>query len=214
MYYLIYKITNTVNGKIYVGSHKTNNQNDGYMGSGKYLNYAFKKHGMGKFLKEILFVYDNAAEMYAKEAEIVNEDFLSEENTYNLKRGGFGGFDYINRIGKNIYGKNGQLGYGGNNLHKGWNRIRTPEEAAKQSATLKDGFATGRLTPSFTNRQHTEQAKENMRQAKAGQQTGELNSQYGTCWINHATLGNKKIKKDEIAVYTELGYVLGRKINK
>jgi len=28
--------------------------------------------------------------MYAKEAELVNEDYLSNDNTYNLKKGGEG----------------------------------------------------------------------------------------------------------------------------
>jgi hypothetical protein len=31
MHYLIYKITNAVNGKIYVGAHKTDDVNDGYL---------------------------------------------------------------------------------------------------------------------------------------------------------------------------------------
>src|SRR5690606_8063732 len=42
-------------------------------------------------------------EMYAKEAEIVNEDFLATENTYNLIIGGFGrfgGLDYLNNKDK------------------------------------------------------------------------------------------------------------------
>ena len=46
------------------------------------------------FLKEsneVLFVFDTPEEMYAKEAELVNEEFLLNENTYNLKQGGFGG---------------------------------------------------------------------------------------------------------------------------
>lgn len=97
MFFLVYKTTNKINGKCYVGSHKTENLDDGYFGSGKYLLRAIEKHGIDNFVREILFQFDNPKDMYAKEAEIVNEDFLMNENTYNLKVGGFGGFDYINK---------------------------------------------------------------------------------------------------------------------
>ncbi len=40
MYYVIYKTTNLVNGKFYIGKHQTNDLNDGYIGSGKILRLA------------------------------------------------------------------------------------------------------------------------------------------------------------------------------
>lgn len=96
MYYTIYKITNQIDGKFYIGSHKTKNLNDNYMGSGKYLRYAQEKHGIENFTKEILYIFNTPEEMYQKEAEIVNENYLETNNTYNLKIGGFGGWDHIN----------------------------------------------------------------------------------------------------------------------
>ena len=106
MFYIVYKITNQIDGKFYIGSHKTKDLNDNYMGSGKYLKRAIDKYGVDNFTKEVLYVFETPEEMYAKEAEIVNEDFLATENTYNLKIGGFGGWDYINANDKLRVDKN------------------------------------------------------------------------------------------------------------
>ena len=90
------------------------------MGSGKRLKHAQNKYGVENFVKEILFVFDTFEKMDAKEAELVTEEFCRQPTNYNIAPGGFGGgFRYINTTGLNLYGKNGQSGYGMENLIDG-----------------------------------------------------------------------------------------------
>lgn len=54
IYYIVYRTTNHVNEKFYIGSHQTKKINDGYLGSGKYLKKAIKKYGRKNFTRDIL----------------------------------------------------------------------------------------------------------------------------------------------------------------
>lgn len=88
VFFTVYKTTNTVNGKIYIGAHKTRNPNDGYLGSGSALRTAITKYGREAFSKEVLFSFSTEAEMLDKERELVTEEFCDRKDNYNLKVGG------------------------------------------------------------------------------------------------------------------------------
>lgn len=104
--YTVYKVTNSMNGKFYVGVHKTSNPNDSYLGSGEQIKRAIRKYGRSSFIKQVLHEYDSAAAAYAREAEIVNESFIKDPMTYNMYIGGFGkGIEVANANGLNNKGK-------------------------------------------------------------------------------------------------------------
>lgn len=87
-YYIVYQITNKINNKIYIGVHITENINDKYMGSGTNIKKAIKEFGKENFEKIILFNCNSKEEMLEKERELVNEEFIKNNNTYNIVLGG------------------------------------------------------------------------------------------------------------------------------
>jgi len=90
IYHVVYKITNKVNGKIYIGKHSTANLNDPYLGSGDSIEKAKVKYGLHSFTKEILSTHDTSDEAYAEEARIVTIDFIKRRDNYNKVPGGKG----------------------------------------------------------------------------------------------------------------------------
>ena len=91
MFYTIYKTTNVLDGKYYIGKHQTLKIDDRYLGSGIWLKRAIKLHGRRNFKKEILFVFETEAEMNAKEKELITEELVKSPLSYNIGIGGEGG---------------------------------------------------------------------------------------------------------------------------
>jgi hypothetical protein len=89
--HIVYLTTNLVNGKFYIGYHKTCNLNDSYLGSGKHLLNSVAKHGRENFKKETLFIFDSKEEAYAKEIEIIALHRKLNPLCMNMHVGGSGG---------------------------------------------------------------------------------------------------------------------------
>jgi len=213
MHYTIYQITNLVNGKVYIGAHKTKDLEDDYMGSGKILKRAIEKYSIENFSKEILADFATSEEMFNMESTLVNEDFIACKTNYNIKLGGCGGFDYINKTkSKEDCHKHAKIGYNANKyaMHNHEKSVY----AGNRSKELKKGIhAPGyHFGMSFKGKKHTEETKEQMRNSHRGKHTGSKNSNFGNCWIYNLLLKeSKSIPKDSINEWLSNGWVKGRK---
>ena len=73
----------------------------------------------------------------------------------------------------------------------------------------------GELVLFWKNRAHTQETKNKISDTfkKNKHQQGEKNSQYGTCWVMKGEV-SKKIKKDDLDIYINDGWIKGRKCKK
>lgn len=86
----IYKITNLVNNKIYVGKDTTSDPN--YFGSGLIISRSLKKYGMENFIKEIIDETDDYNELSKKEIYWISYYKSTDRKIgYNIAPGGDGG---------------------------------------------------------------------------------------------------------------------------
>lgn len=137
--YFVYKITNQVNGKIYIG--KTNNIRVRWnkhkrtaivktQGQFSYLHKAMNKYGAENFSIETLGEYDTEAEALNQESYYINLLHANERTIgYNLTLGG-----------------DGSLGY------------KHTEETIKLLCEIRKGTQTG-VDNNFYGKKHTEETK-------------------------------------------------------
>lgn len=147
-YHYIYKTTNILNNKFYIGMHSTNNLKDGYMGSGKILWYSINKYGKEKHNIEIIEFLLNRELLKLRETEILSEKVLNNPQCMNLTWGGRGGWDHI---------KNDKLKENATKGHikQKWLRENDPiwesNKRKKLSESAKKAHREGRstVTPQF-----------------------------------------------------------------
>ena len=136
MIYGLYKITNLVDGKMYIGKHVTDDIDDDYMGSGKYLKRAIKKYGRENFRKEWLGFYEDEEELNYMERVFVDDTWVSRSDTYNLKIGGEGGSARGRVVSEETRRKMSESHIGRPNLYlRG--RVQSLEERKRRSMANK-----------------------------------------------------------------------------
>lgn len=149
MRFLVYETTNKVNGKKYRGAHACQCEECSYLGSGRLFKKALAKYGPAQFERTILVECSSSEEMFRQEAELVNADWVADPQTYNLKVGGEGGWDFINR-----------------------NKVRwNPEKRAAHSEVMKQKRKEGTWKPhqqpkGFLGKTHSSAAKQKISKAQ------------------------------------------------
>jgi len=204
-YHYLYKTTNTVNNKFYVGMHSTDNLEDGYLGSGKYLRNSIKKYGRDKFKIEFLEFFKTRDDLVEREKNLVNEDLIKTPLCMNLRPGGEGGFLSIENQRK-------RSSAGGTATQKKF--LEDDKFRAKISKIRSDQMKNhpNLITCNWTNRKHKQTTKDKIGRTNSEKQRGVKNSQFGTCWI-FKSFENKKIKKSDLNLYLQQGWIKGRITN-
>jgi len=209
MYYYIYQITNLLNGKIYVGKHKSikHPYENGYYGSGKQIIEAIKKYGIENFKKEVLHYCSSLEEMADKEAKVVTEDFVKRLDTYNMHRGGNGGWDHYH--GSEMHSENCRKG--GKISAKILNEFIT-EQKTNNTQWWKEWYnKVCEANKELVIRAQSPKAKEKRKATfeKIKHQTGKSNSQFGRIWISNVL--TKEVKR--ITIHDDIpdGWVRGKK---
>lgn len=91
MFGFLYVTTNLLNQKRYVGMCKYSRPNHRtYLGSGKAIKRAIKKHSNSNFSREVIFEAETREELLRKEASFIEENnCVKDTSWYNLIPGGF-----------------------------------------------------------------------------------------------------------------------------
>lgn len=206
MQYMLYRTICLVTNKIYYGVHGTDNLDDGYLGSGKFLNLAIKKYGKEKFIRQVVYIFDQEDIAYALEEQVVTESFILRKDVYNCAVGGRKGKHSFSAEGLLKLKENGKKMmanplYRAKLMEAGIAALKklSPEQKAKRYKNC------GGLYGPDHARKISEKAKVRCR--------GQGNVAYGTCWVFNLVLeSSKRIPKDDLNEWIKEGWHKGRKM--
>jgi len=170
---VVYKTTNLINGKIYIGKDTKNNSE--YFGSGLLLNKAIKKYGKENFVKEILEECKDQIILAEREMHwIAKYKSTNRETGYNITEGGLGGDTFSNNPNKEIIRKNHREATRKNMLERG-GYLKDKEkqiEACKKGNAVRtaNGYrhseeTKNKLSETLTGRVITNEWKKNISEA-------------------------------------------------
>lgn len=151
MQHFIYKTTH-ISGKYYIGRHSTENINDGYLGSGKWVKSIKDK---SKLSREILEYCDDIDDLIIKETSLIGKN-ISNPLCMNWNDRGVGWSSQFNPSKLNP-----------NRFSGDKNPMKKEENRKKASESIRRGFAEGRVHP-LLGKKHSEESKEKNRQAHLG----------------------------------------------
>lgn len=198
-FHFIYKITNKLNGKFYIGMHSTDSLDDGYFGSGKYLKRSVEKHGKENHEMEILEHYFSREDLVSREKELVTVALLQNELCMNLRLGGEGGdgWYFVNAFPEMKTKIQALRSKAGNEAftEKMANDAAFRESFSSKVSSSNTGKKGIKPKASFAGKNHSDETLERMRKSK---NLGESNSQFGLRWIHSLELkSSKRIKKSD-----------------
>lgn len=238
MYGYIYKTTNLLNKKIYIGKRK-GKFNPLYKGSGKYLIRALNKYGKENFVSELVEYCDTLEEQNSRERYWISYYRSLNTPMYNIANGGDGG-DLVTCLPEAEYKRFSQLmselnrkGIIGNkgkhlseehkkNIGKGnKGKVRTDEWKRKHSEAIKGKAPWNKGLTANDPRvaknvhkvgefKHTEKSKKLISEHCKGIKKPTVSVKLkGRKWMHNDKIA-LQVKPEDIEIYKQQGFIDGR----
>jgi group I intron endonuclease len=165
---VVYKTTNLLNGKIYVGKDESNS--DWYLGSGFILKRAIEKYGKANFKKEILEYCDSRDLLEEREKYWIKELKATDPNIgYNVAEGGTGGNTFFGKTDEEMLEIKSKISNAGKGRVFSEEHRKKLSEAAKRRKGNKPCKFKGMKFEDYMDPTEALEARKKIKEARAKQ---------------------------------------------